>query len=193
MAHHVYQSEALLLRNAPSGDSNRFVDLFTRELGLVRAVAQSARRERSKMRFALQEYSHAHVALVRGRMYWRVTGVQEIQNFYYNGQEEHVRVLVAKVSALLRRLLHGEEKNELLYTAALEFYLYVTRQKIVEGDVAAIESLIVLRILYHLGYIAGYENLLTTNEFTKKLLGEVSSKHNTIVKDINSALQESQL
>jgi DNA repair protein RecO len=193
MAHHVYQTEALVLCNAPSGDSNRFLDFFSKDLGFVRAIAQSARRERSKMRYGLQEYTHAHVALVRGRLNWRVTGVQEIENFYYRGEDANVHILIAKITSLLRRLLHGEEKNESLYIAVLEFFQHITSNTIQKKYVTSIESLVVLRILFHLGYIGGYEDLLANNEFSEDLLEVVSKKQTTIIKAINSALQESQL
>ncbi len=194
MAHHVYQTEALVLRGASSGESDRFVDVFTRELGFVRAVAQSARKERSKMRYSLQDHTHLDISLVRGRLVWRITGTREIQNFYYAFEDEpQKRILLGKINNLLRRLLHGEEKNEALFESVLAFFLFLLRESVKEKDVRNIECLIVLRILYHLGYVGKKDGLFETNDFDEGLLRSVAKDQKAIIKEINTALQESQL
>jgi len=194
MAHHVYQTEALVLKGAHSGESNRFIDIFTRELGFVRAIAQSARRERSKMRYSLQDHTHLDVSLVRGRKAWRVTGAKEKTNMYYALEgEQHKRILFSKVNALLRRLLHGEEKNEALYESVLAFVTFLLENDIEEEEIRAIECLTVLRILYHLGYVAEKEGMFETNEYKKEFLQIIADNQKTVIKEINAALQESQL
>lgn len=49
---------------------------------MLYASAKSVREERSKQRYALQEFSHARVTLVRGRSGWKVTGAEAIADLY---------------------------------------------------------------------------------------------------------------
>lgn len=160
MAHHIYQTEALVLKGVKIRESNLFVDVFTRELGLIRAAVQSARKESSKMRYSLQDYTHLDVSLVRGREVWRVTGASEYSNGYYKlRDEQHKLLLLKKINSLLLRLLHGEEKNEQLYDGVISFNKYLEKNHIKTEDCLAIECLTVLRILYHLGYVAKKEKM----------------------------------
>jgi len=194
MAHHVYQSEALVLRGIDVREANRFVDVFTRELGLIRAAATSSRKESSKMRYSLQDYTHLDVSLVRGKEVWRITGAKERSNIYYKLKDDKKKFfLFKKVNSLLTRLLHGEEKNERLFDALLSFIEFLSENKIESESVKNIECLIVLRILYHLGYVAKKENMYETNEFKDEFLVYIKKNQKDVIQEINAALKESQL
>ena len=57
MSHYRYKTEAFILGSISTGEANRFIDIFTKELGRIRATARSVREERSKLRFSLQDFS----------------------------------------------------------------------------------------------------------------------------------------
>ncbi|MCE9517782.1 recombination protein O N-terminal domain-containing protein, partial [Candidatus Nomurabacteria bacterium] len=71
--HHIYHTKSFVIGSYNRGEANKILVLYTREMGLVRAVAQGIRLNKSKLRFGLQDFSYASVDLVRGRDIWRVT------------------------------------------------------------------------------------------------------------------------
>ena len=85
------------------------LSIFTRDLGLVTAVAQGIRFEKSKLRAFIQDYSFGFFSLVKGKEFWRLTGGQEIVNIESQDVivERGVAELIARLALLLRRLLQG--------------------------------------------------------------------------------------
>lgn len=194
MAYHVYQTKALILQGSSMGDANRFVSIFTRELGLVRAVAKSARRERSKLRYSLQDYSFGNVALVRGREVWRITGAKEDFSVYYElrKNQKKVRIFVIVVR-LVNRLVQGEEKNELLFDVLSSFITYLLEEEIPDEQYKALECLIVMRVLYSLGYIEDQDEFFESVDINHNILISIQSKEKGYVLLINQSLKESHL
>src|SRR3989344_5353808 len=89
-----YHTEAIVLGNPERGESDRVFTLYTEEFGLVRARASAVRSEKSRMRYALQNYSRAHVALVRGKHGWRIGGAvytHRVRAAGYTGSGNHAR------------------------------------------------------------------------------------------------------
>ena len=44
--HHIYETNAFVLKNIPHGEADAMLTLFTEELGLIRALAQGIRYEK---------------------------------------------------------------------------------------------------------------------------------------------------
>ncbi len=197
MAHHRYQTQALVLGATPLGEANRFIDLFTKEFGRVRAVARSVREERSKLRFALQDFSLSDVSLVRGRDVWRVVGAQSVSNFYTDlSHTEEGQALMIRLLSLLRRLLNGEEQNVELFTTVLSSLTFIRDIKQSPEELHNLECLTVLRVLYNLGYLAKdthNADFLETYEVTTDLVTRLSPIRLSVIKQINTSLEESQL
>lgn len=197
MAHHVYQTDAFILKGIDIGDSNRFVDVFTRDMGLVRAAARSARYEKSKLRYSLQNYTYSDVSLVRGREIWRITGASEKHSLYYKFEKDESKMfLCAQIFSLLGRFLHGEEKNEYLFDTVISFLDFLGSRDFSEKELKNLECLVVLRILYTLGYVANnkyFTDLLSSIEFNDILLTGIGDIKERAVKEINRALSVSHL
>ena len=153
---------------------------------MIGAIAQGTRLEKSKLRFHIQDFSFSNVSVVRGKEVWRLTGAHEIE------KSRKPNILDIKILKLLKRLVHGEEKNEKLFEIVEE--IYKTEKK--ENDYEAMECLAVLRILSTLGYIRNNDKIKTFLEsttFDEDLIGQIKKDKKDIVKVINSALAESQL
>ncbi|HCB35244.1 MAG: hypothetical protein A2W52_00510 [Candidatus Taylorbacteria bacterium RIFCSPHIGHO2_02_49_25] len=197
MSYHLYPTDAFVLGSTPSGEGSKIVLLFTREFGLLSASARSIREERSKLRYALQDFSHSEIALVRGRECWRVAHASLQGNLFHEfaGRAEAVR-LIGRIFLLLRRLLAGEEKNEPLFHSVLGGLQFL---KTHHGPdmVAGIEIVLVLRILHLLGYLAPREEF--NGSLWRHTIWEESVIHGTLplralaVSEINHSLQQSQL
>ncbi|MBX2866580.1 recombination protein O N-terminal domain-containing protein [Candidatus Kaiserbacteria bacterium] len=164
MAYHLYNTEALVCGSRDSNTSDRAYILFTREAGMIWAQTKSVREERSKHRYALQDFSVIRVSLVHGKAGWRIVGTEPSTNLYYDAKERDVRILLRNVVRLLRRVIRGEEATPELYDDLLHTL------KAVPKDVAAseMETVLTLRVLHALGYIAPqevYQNLLEDNAY----------------------------
>jgi len=197
MSHHKYQTEVVILGSMSVGESNKFVDMFTKDLGRIRAVAQSVREERSKLRFSLQDFSISDVSLVRGRDVWRIVGASSKYNFYseLNNRTEE-RDSVIRLLSLLKRLLNGEEENGALFSVIYDSFSFLTDTFLNKEELNNFECLVALRILYNLGYLAKEDSnarLLDTNDFTTDLISYLSPIRLSMIKQINTSIQESQL
>ena len=183
--HHVYTTRAFVVNSTPYGEAGKFLLLFTRDFGMIGAVAQGIRLAKSKLRYHVQDYSFCSVSIVRGKEVWRLVGAHEIPN------DEKKGILHIKILKLLKRLLQGEERNEKLFSIVNALY----EINIKKEDYEAVECLIILRILNSLGYISSKEfnSLFDKDIINDEVISHTRENKIRIIKVINSALKESQL
>ena len=152
MSYHMYTTEALVCGTYDTNVSDRSYLLFTKELGMLYATARSVREERSRQRYALQDFSLVRVSLVRGKAGWRIGSVVAVSNVFQAAPDREVRGSVTKVVRGLRRYVHGEEAMLELYT-----FIATTLQTIVTPEQRPSElyiDAVLFKMLYLLGYIA---------------------------------------
>lgn len=187
----MYITDALVCGSRDSNTSDRSYLLFTREVGMVWATARSVREEKSKQRFALQEFSTLRITLVRGKGGWRIAGVEPIQNIYYLATERSTRTLVRNIVRLLRRVIQGEEPHATIFDDVI-----VSFQKSEYCNVDALELVLSLRILNTLGYVAvkdEYSKLLQ-GRYAYEVTDDLSDRQRSVSKEaIEKALVSSQL
>lgn len=186
-----YHTEALVLRSRERGESDKVFTLYTRDFGLVYAQATSVRSESSKMRYALQQYSHSNVSLVRGKRSWRLAGASALQGAY--GDQRGIGAF-ARIAELTVRLVHGEGANEYLFAALVEAHDALMVERC--DAFGMIEIVCVARVLYALGYIsteALSTALFTHTAYTGESLLEAESMKDTLLSSINKAISETQL
>lgn len=196
----MHKVDGFVLGGVDTGEGDRYLSLYTRELGLVRAVARSVREERSRLRYDLEDFSYGTFRLVRGREVWRVTGANAKWNAYREcagaGEYENVLIL-ANTFTLVRRLVVGEEKSEHLFTALASGVDFLRKQAAPDADTLRnFEYVLVLRILHALGYVRSapsFEKLFATPDFSREYLATLSPLRPTLSAHINRALRESQL
>jgi len=187
-----YSTEALVLGSRESGESDRSYSLFTRDFGLVRARASAVRNEKSKMRYALQNYSRANVSLVRGKRGWRVAGAAAVATAIEKNSKGVSAF--ARICELVSRLVAGEEQSPYLYAALSEAYdaLMLGRN----GSTATIEIVCVARILFALGYISDealQTALFTHTDYALEHLTEAEEIKDRLLASINRAISETHL
>ena len=124
--------------------------LFTREAGMLFAEARSVREERSRQRYALQDFSRIRVSLVKGKQSWKIGSVQAISNDFTAAHSREARGSVVSFYRLLRRFIRGEEASPALFdfcSQALNILVLPST------DRAFLESCIQVRLLSALGYV----------------------------------------
>ena len=196
MSYQTYTTDALVIGGRDHLTADRFVALFTREAGLVYARAVSVRREQSKLRYCLQDFSLVRASLVRGKTGWRVIGAERASNLYFTAPGRVARGALLRVLKLVRRLVRGEEMHRALYDIVIDGLAVLA----VCGadEVARGERGLVLRILSALGYVAPkntYEHALAAPSLRVALSShtDILSEERTIQKAIDEALAVSQL
>lgn len=178
--HAVHTTPGFVIGSKPYGEADRLLYIFTRDLGLVTAVAQSIRLERSKLRYSAQDYDFGNFSLVRGRELWRLTSAQA-------SRPMGDLTTVARIALLLRRFLHGEEANQELFDCVRAF---------IESEAhEALEHLTVFRVMSALGYIAhdSETGMFVGDAIDKEVLDEALARKTALVRHINRALKESHL
>lgn len=196
MSYHIYQTEGFVLGSTPFGEANKRYHIYTREIGLINASAQGIRFIKSKLKHTIDDFVFSDFSLVRGKEFWRLTSVKEAHdgNKKLTGKS---LIMFARISGLLRRLLHGEEKNEYLYdTINTGFAILSSGEVTKDGFLEDLEALMVLKILFALGYIddkGDIFNFLKSSTINKGDVKNFSPHRKQVLKIINDALKESQL
>jgi len=186
-----YHTEGLVLGARELGEADKIFAIYTSDFGLVRARGSSVRSERSKMRYALQRCWRSDVSLVKGKRGWRVAGARAVK-----GPSGDLRgaSTFARISELVLRLVHGEEKNEYLFAALAEAHDALMVERC--DACATIEIVCVARILYALGYISSEAlstALFTHTAYTGESLLEAETMKDKLLTSINKAIAETQL
>jgi DNA repair protein RecO len=193
--HHIYHTHGFILRSRNVGEANKLLFIYTREMGLIRASAQSIRVSRSKLRFALQDFSYAKIDLVQGKEMWRVTSATTIDTFALARSNKESIVLIARVSKLIERLCDGEAPETSIFDDFIQA-LYLLDDPTTSSSVKeALELHVVLRIMNNLGYIGDsqiLEEYLSSSFDSSKIVSLLKDKR-SIIAHINKALTESQL
>lgn len=176
-----------MLRKRAAGEANLRVAVFTRELGLVVASARSARLAGSKLRYGLEPLSYARFCFVRGAHEWRVAEVAHVR---HAGALPAHRAVMGRVSHLLLRLIHGQEPNPRLYADIAEGFSALALH-----EPAAVETVLVLRVLSQLGYLPQTEALApyVDGEFSVELSTKALKERSLLVRTINESLKSTGL
>jgi DNA repair protein RecO (recombination protein O) len=192
--HTIYTTEGFILKSANFGEANKYFFIFTKDFGLIKATAQGVRHLKSKLRYGLEDFSLAQISVVRGREIWRLTSAEKklvIKNV------DKLQIL-SRFFALLLRLLHGEEKNDLLFNIIKEGMNFLAQDgtKLNGENLASFECIMALRILSSLGYIgklADFDQFISSPYFTPELITDMSTLKNRAILEINKSLKETHL
>ena len=93
--------------------------MFTKDFGLISALATGVRKSESKLRYTLQEYSVCQVSLVKGKSTWRITSALLEKNLYIHTEVSTAKDVIARICTQVIRLVAGQEKDEQLFDTVL--------------------------------------------------------------------------
>jgi len=197
MSHAIYNAEGFILKSVNFNEANKYYYIFTREFGLLKASAQGVRHMQSKLRYGLSDFSLARISLVRGKETWRLTGAELVSDFKkISPGEQDKFLLITRIFSLLLRLLHGEEKNELLFDYLFHGLKFLQTENLEKNNLEDFECVLALRILSSLGYIGqmgDFDQFSQSPYFTKELLSMMSSLKSRAIFEINKSLKETHL
>ena len=113
--HHIYHTEGIILGSKNYGEAGKCYYIFTRDLGMIYASAQGVRKMSSKLRFILQDFAYVKIDLVQGKDFWRVTSASKTNELEGLQRDPGTFGVFSNIANLLKRLLAGVEKNEILF------------------------------------------------------------------------------
>ena len=185
-----YQTDALVLGSMPRGEADRYIALYTREFGLVRARASAVRKESSRMRYSLMHYTRTRASLVRGAGGWRVAGAA---TFHRAPTASPGTAAFARIALLVARLVPGEEKNDALFSILADAHAALTKDSC--DTWATVELLCVARVLHALGYLSPEAGavLFTHTAYAHSDVAEAETHREALLSSVNRALSETQL
>jgi len=192
--HKIHVTEGIVLGKRGVGEANTQIAIYTKELGLLRATARSARFEKSKLRYGLEMLTRGRFSFVRGKHEWKVTGVEDISREHIPATP-HGKVATGRVSRLLLRLIHGEERGEKLYDAVEQGFSFFAGSHTV-SEIESAEWVLVLRILSHLGYvphIPALEPFMGEEKITEELAAQALQSRAFLIRTINQSLAATHL
>ena len=187
--HTIFTTEGIVLGKRVIGEANTTVALLTRDFGVIRVSARSARLERSKLRYGLETLTQGRFALIRARYDWKLTGAHELSRSLAGGTLLGRRA-AGRINRLLLRLIHGEEPVPELY-AEVALGLTQLSSGALEADIEQIECIIVLRILSRLGYVEEDERVqpfTESAEFSPALIEQARDARTFLIRTINESL-----
>lgn len=185
-----YETRALVLARAHTGEANTFVTLLTSDLGLAHARAQSLRSPGAKLAHALTTFAESDVVLVRGKEGWRITGAVLAENWFVRLQSPDARAAAARASGLVLRLVAGEAQDAALFPIMRNFLEALAE---LPADMReAAEVLVVLRILAALGLDSG-EIPGDASDMAPSSLSEILANRAGYVARINTGIAASGL
>jgi recombinational DNA repair protein (RecF pathway) len=196
MAYRHYETEGLIIGHRNLGEANRLYQVLTYDLGLINVLAQSVRKDQSKLRHHLQIFSFTRLVLVRGREFWRAVGVSDLGSL---AKPSKITLpFLKKISLVLLRLIHGEVSSPLVYQDLKQASILILEQgnQGEGGDRANLEIFVLTRLLSELGYLELLPELreeFLRPDFSWPEVGRVKDHKSLLVRRINQALESTQL
>lgn len=195
MAYNVYTTRGFILQSSPQGEADKFLKIFTEDLGLINTSAKSARGIYSKLRPHLNSFSLINCSLVRGKSYWKITSASEAKDFFsLSRADEKKKILFGRIFSILTMMLNGEEKNKELFSIVEKGIRDIEDNNFSEEEIDLAEIILVSRILHNLGFIdlKPYPDKLFGISIDSEALKEAKSFKRQLVLSVNKALKASQ-
>jgi recombinational DNA repair protein (RecF pathway) len=152
MSYATYITDALVCGTFNRNTADCTYLLFTKGAGMLYADARSVREERSRQRYALQDFARIRVSLIKGKKGWKVGSVEAVANDFTKAKTREARASVVAIYRTLRRFIHGEEVSESLFLFCLEALDAVAKAS--DADRDFLDLYIQLRIMSILGYVS---------------------------------------
>lgn len=150
MAYETYTTEALVCGVSNRNTADCSFRLFTREAGMLWAEARSIREERSRQRYAMQNFSRSRVTLIRGKQSWKIGSVEPLVNYYHIAHDKEARGSVVAIFRFLQRFVHGEHGDKELFDQVMGMLTILSSEV---SERPFVTMVFQVRLLVLLGYV----------------------------------------
>jgi DNA repair protein RecO (recombination protein O) len=111
----VYKSKGIVLRSIRYGEADRILDLYTRDAGLVSAIAKGIRRTRSRFGARLEPLSCVDFVAYQGRTLDTVTQAEVLRSFHGVREDLARFETAARMVGNVRALSGGDEADRRVF------------------------------------------------------------------------------
>ncbi|MGI6406228.1 MAG: DNA repair protein RecO [Syntrophaceticus sp.] len=143
----IYKAEAIVLRSMVYKEADRILTLFTREEGKVSAIARGVRKTTSRLRGAVQLFSHTHLVLYSGRSLDTVSQGDAEEHFSYLEQDLERFSTASYCAELVDRLTQAREQQPKVF-----FLLLSALRALKNGNPELTARVFELKLLDILGF-----------------------------------------
>jgi len=112
--------EAVVISHRDFGEADRFIRLFTRELGKMDAIAKGIRKARSRKAAHLEPFTHVALVLARGQSAWIITQADMLTAFNAIREDLKKTAQAAYVVELADRLTAQDQVDSAVFRLVLE-------------------------------------------------------------------------
>lgn len=192
MSYHVYTTEGWILKGTAIGEADKYYHILTRDLGVVIARAKSVRTGVSKLSPSLLDFSFSNLSFVKGKHSWRLVGAVSIENTYKSLRDyPSKQILWVRFLDTLRKLIHGEEKDNVPFEIAKEFHKSLIDAEYSDDKLKSLECLAMLYLLQALGYLEekdSFKDIVSSPYFHPLSVELSTSIRKELVTELNKAL-----
>ena len=177
----VYKSKGIVLRSIRYGEADRILDLYTRDAGLVSAIAKGIRRTRSRFGGRLEPLSCVEFMAYRGRNLDTIIQAEVLRSFH--GVRENLARFEAagEMVRSVRALSGGDEADRRVFNL---LYHALDALEIRRSDFRAVEAAFSLK----LAILAGYAPQLDACMGCEGEIDEVGTGHLYFAPDLGGLL-----
>lgn len=139
--------EGIVLRTKDYGENNKIVTLYTREYGLISAVARGAKKSKSRMAAITQPFIYGSFLVQMGRGLGTIHQGEILHSMRTIREDIVLTAYVSYICELLSKVVNEKEPNSNIFDE-----LYVSLERIIDGD-----SPLAISIMFELKmyYVAG--------------------------------------
>ncbi len=112
--------EAVVISHRDFGEADRFIRLFSRELGKMDAIAKGVRKARSRKAAHLEPFTHVALVLARGQSAWIITQADMLTAFNAIRDDLRKTAQAAYVVELADRLTAQDQADSAVFRLVLE-------------------------------------------------------------------------
>jgi len=196
----IYKTDAIILSGLPYRDDGKIFLVLSPSLGLCFVKAIGIRSLKSRLRYVLQDLSLVELDLVKGRVGWKITNANLKKNWFRVLRPEKTFLqTTSQIKNLLFRMTDNDaDLGEVfsIFNETFDFYTKLSFEEKNDTTVLGLELLVLSKILYSLGYVdfeKWPKEILVEGEIDHALLQQVFKNKSFIIREINRAINESQL
>lgn len=143
----IVQTEAIVLRSRNYKEADQLITFYTRKYGKITAIAKGVKKPKSKLRGAVQVFSHSNLSLFFGRNLGTITQGESI-NTFLELRSDFTRMSYASyIAELIDSVIPESQNDEEIFRLLLEGQYLLSF-----ADPLFTTHLIEARLLAHLGY-----------------------------------------
>ena len=159
-----HTTSAFIIKYYESGENDLMYKIWTKDFGIIFALAKSVRKINAKLRMILRKNDFINITLVEGRELWRIVGTAEDENLNQNfekdlnlNQEKKFLEIKKIISDGVDKFL--EERKAYIYLFSLFKSIFDKENK---NQILEISKMKIL-IFYIINVFAGYADFKLLN------------------------------